>query len=92
MDCRSNLTKSYVAAVDISAVPLATDLAFVENVMRLEAGGPRSEPPPKHDSKGSGCVVLPRGNEHLAERAVLVERGVLVDAAQVQRRAHDDDA
>ena len=43
MDCRSNLTKSYVAAVvagDISAVPLATDLAFVENVMRLEAGAP----------------------------------------------------
>lgn len=39
--CLIELTKSYLAAVvagDTSAVPLAADVAFVENVMRLEPG------------------------------------------------------
>jgi hypothetical protein len=40
-DCLTALTKSYLAAVvagDPSAVPLATDIAFVENVTRMQPG------------------------------------------------------
>jgi len=40
-DCLIELTKSYLAAVvagDTSAVPLAADIAFVENVMRMQPG------------------------------------------------------
>jgi len=40
-DCLIELTKSYLAAVvagDTSKVPLAADLAFVENVVRLKPG------------------------------------------------------
>ncbi len=40
-DCLTMLMKSYLAAVvagDTSAVPLAADIAFVENVMRLRPG------------------------------------------------------
>jgi hypothetical protein len=40
-DCLIGLTRAYLAAVvagDTSAVPLASDLAFVENVMRLQPG------------------------------------------------------
>ena len=40
-DCLIDLTKSYLAAVvsgDPSGVPLAADVAFVENVMRLRPG------------------------------------------------------
>lgn len=40
-DCLIELTKSYVAAVvagDTSAVPLATNIAFVENVTRMKPG------------------------------------------------------
>jgi hypothetical protein len=40
-DCLIELTKSYLAAVvagDTSAVPLATDVAFVENVTRMKPG------------------------------------------------------
>jgi len=40
-DCLIELTKSYLAAIvsgDVSAAPLATDIAFVENVTRLQPG------------------------------------------------------
>jgi hypothetical protein len=40
-DCLIELTKSYLAAVvagDTSAVPLATDIAFVENIKRMKPG------------------------------------------------------
>ena len=40
-DCLIELTKSYLAAVvagDTSAVPLATNIAFVENVTRMQPG------------------------------------------------------